>query len=273
MRRSDNIVLMVLVAPLVAVVSAFLLLPLGQLVLVGASGGDGWSNYYLILTNPRYLTSILSTVILATSVTIVTLILSTISGVFLIRNSFPGKSFIVTLLAMPLAFPGVVVGFMIIMLAGRLGVISSITMALFGERVVFAYSLAGLFVGYVYFSIPRTILTIMAAAEKLDARLEEAARSLGANSWYIVRDVIVPALKPALIAGGAICFATAMGAIGTVYTLGTRIDVLPLTIYVEFVVQANLVVAASLSFVLGVITWSVLAVARLATGSTIAAAG
>jgi putative spermidine/putrescine transport system permease protein len=64
-----------------------------------------------------------------------------------------------------------------------------------------------------------------------------------------------------------------MGAIGTVYTLGTRIDVLPLTIYVEFVVQANLVVAASLSFVLGVITWSVLAVARLATGSTIAAAG
>jgi putative spermidine/putrescine transport system permease protein len=146
-------------------------------------------------------------------------------------------------------------------------------MALFGERVVFAYSLAGLFVGYVYFSIPRTILTIMAAAEKLDARLEEAARSLGANSWYIVRDVIVPALKPALIAGGAICFATAMGAIGTVYTLGTRIDVLPLTIYVEFVVQANLVVAASLSFVLGVITWSVLAVARLATGSTIAAAG
>ena len=37
------------------------------------------------------------------------------------------------------------------------------------DKLVFAYSMAGLFVGYVYFSIPRTILTIMAAAEKLKA--------------------------------------------------------------------------------------------------------
>lgn len=273
MRRNETTLLVLLVAPLVAVVSAFLLLPLAQLVLIGASGDNGWSNYYLILGNSRYLASIVTTIALSVSVTVVTLILSTISGVFLIRNSFPGKSLIISMLALPLAFPGVVIGFMIIMLAGRLGVISSITMALFGQRFVFAYSISGLFVGYVYFSIPRTILTIMSAAEKLDIRVEEAARSLGANSWHIVRDVIVPALKPALVAGGAICFATAMGAIGTVYTLGTRIDVLPLTIYVEFVEQANLVVAASLSFVLGLITWSVLAVARAATGSTIAAAG
>jgi putative spermidine/putrescine transport system permease protein len=272
-RRADNAALLVFIAPLVAIVSAFLILPLAQLVLVGAGGEQGWSNYYLILSNPRYLASVVSTVVLSVSVTFVTLILSTVSGVFLIRNSFPGKSVITSMLALPLAFPGVVIGFMIIMLGGRLGIVSSITMALFGNRVVFAYSLAGLFIGYVYFSIPRTILTIMAAAEKLDVRLEEAARSLGASSWYVVWDVIVPALKPALIAGGAICFATAMGAIGTVYTLGTRVDVLPLTIYVEFVVQANLVVAASLSFVLGVITWSVLTAARLATGSSIAAAG
>jgi putative spermidine/putrescine transport system permease protein len=130
-----------------------------------------------------------------------------------------------------------------------------------------------LFLGYVYFSIPRTILTIMAAAEKLDPRLEEAARSLGAPPWRVARDVLLPGLKPALLAGGAICFATSMGAIGTVYTLGTKIDVLPLTIYVTFVVQANLVVAAALSFVLGLITWAVLNMARAAAGGTVAAAG
>ncbi len=63
----------------------------------------------------------------------------------------------------------------------------------------------------VYFSIPRVILTIMAAAEKLDPALEEAARSLGASTWRVVRDVILPALRPALIASGAICFATVHG--------------------------------------------------------------
>jgi len=66
---------------------------------------------------------------------------------------------------------------------------------------VFAYSLSGLFLGYLYFSIPRVIVTVMAAATKLDASLEEAARSLGASPWRIFIDVVMPALMPALIAG------------------------------------------------------------------------
>jgi putative spermidine/putrescine transport system permease protein len=133
--------------------------------------------------------------------------------------------------------------------------------------------MAGLFMGYVYFSIPRTILTVMATAEKLDPRLEEAARSLGASPWHVIRDVIVPGLKPAFISAGAICFATAMGAFGTAFTLAARINVLPMVIYTEFTLQANIAVAAALSFVLGAVTWVVLAAARTATGGTVAAAG
>ncbi len=162
---------------------------------------------------------------------------------------------------------------MVIMLAGRQGLIPDLTDALFGERVVFAYSMMGLFIGYLYFSIPRTILTVMAAAEKLDPRIEEAARSLGAGPLRVVRDVIVPALRPALLAAGAICFATAMGAFGTAFTLATKINVLPMVIYTEFTLQANVAMAAALSFVLGAITWAVLAVARTAAGNTVAAAG
>jgi putative spermidine/putrescine transport system permease protein len=131
----------------------------------------------------------------------------------------------------------------------------------------------GLFIGYIYFSIPRTILTVMAAAEKLDPKVEEAARSLGAGPLRVVRDVIVPGLKPALLSAGAICFATAMGAFGTAFTLATRINVLPVTIYGVFTEEANIAAAAALSFVLGVLTWAVLALARTAAGSTVAAAG
>jgi putative spermidine/putrescine transport system permease protein len=144
---------------------------------------------------------------------------------------------------------------------------------LVGERLVFAYSMAGLFMGYVYFSIPRTLLTVMAAAEKLDPRLEEAARSLGASPLQVVRDVLLPGLRPALIAAGAICFATAMGAFGTAFTLATRINVVPMVIYTEFTLQANIAMAAALSFVLGMLTWSVLAIARTLSGASVAAAG
>ena len=167
-----------------------------------------------------------------------------------------------------------VIGFLVIMLAGRQGLIAQVSIFLTGDRAVFAYSMAGLFIGYLYFSIPRVILTVMAAAEKLDVSLEEAARSLGAPPWRVIRDVILPALKPGLIASSAICFATSMGAFGTAFTLATNIDVLPMmTIYTEFTLNANIAGAASLSITLGLVTWVALFVARSLSGSTVAASG
>lgn len=253
--------------------AAFFILPMVRLFLVGGSGTGGWSAYAAILTNHGYFNALLATLGVALATTLVTLIISGIAGVFLQRHKFPGNATLVSLLTLPLAFPGVVVGFMVIMLAGRQGLIGSLVEALGGDRPVFAYSLVGLFMGYVYFSIPRTLLTIMAAADKLDPRLEEAARSLGASPARVLLDVIIPGLKPALISGGAICFATAVGAFGTAFTLATRINVLPMVIYTEFTLSANIAMAAALSFVLGAVTWLVLALARTFAGSTVAAAG
>ncbi len=64
-----------------------------------------------------------------------------------------------------------------------------------------------------------------------------------------------------------------MGAFGTAFTLATNIDVLAMTIYTEFTLQANFAMAAALSIVLGAITWVALTVARSLTGATVAAAG
>ncbi len=269
----ERLLLLALMAPAAIVFAAFFLLPLVRLFVIGGAGPTGWSAYLAIVTDARYFRSLVSTVLLSASVSAATLVISGIAGVFLERNRFRGRALVTAMLTLPLAFPGVVIGFMVIMLAGRQGLIPEITDALFNERLVFAYSMAGLFMGYVYFSIPRTILTVMASAEKLDPRLEEAARSLGARPWRVVIDVIVPGLKPAFISAGAICFATAMGAFGTAFTLATRINVLPMVIYTEFTLQANLVMASALSFVLGAITWAALALARSFAGSSVAAAG
>jgi len=261
-----------LLAPAAAVFTAFWLLPIARLTAVGAGGPDGIAAYAAVVTNPAYFRSLVSTLLLSAGVTFATLIISGVAGLFLSRNRFPGRGLLSAMLTFPLAFPGVVVGFMVILLAGRQGLIGAITQWAFDENLVFAYSMAGLFLGYLYFSIPRVILTVMAAAEKLDPKLEEAARSLGASPWRVIVDVLVPGLKPALISAGAICFATSMGAFGTAFTLATRINVLPITIYTEFTNYANFATAASLSIVLGVLTWLVLNLARTFAGSTVAAA-
>ena len=257
-------------APALTVFAAFWLLPMAALV--GVSAEQRGASYAAMVASPRYLRSLLATLGLSLGVTLATVVLSTVAGLFLERRRFAGRELLIAVLTLPLAFPGVVVGFMIIMLAGRQGLIGTLTQALLGERSVFAYSLTGLFLGYLYFSIPRVILTVMAAAEKLDPRLEEAARSLGAGSWAVVRDVLLPALRPALIASASMCFATSIGAFGTAFTLATDVDVLPMTIYNEFTLNANMTMAAALSVVLGLVTWGVLALSQWLGGEAAGAA-
>lgn len=255
--------------PLGVFALAFLALPLAQLFAGSLSSESGWAIYLEILQTPRYLSTLWQTVLISLLVTLAALSVSTTAGLFLARNRFFGRGILLSILTLPLAFPGVVVGFMIILLGGRQGLVNELTPG----RVVFAYSSVGLFLGYLYFSIPRVLLTVMAAVEKLDPTLEEAARTLGAGPYAILRDVLLPGLAPALVASGAIAFATAMGAFGTAFTLAIDIDVLPMVIYTEFTLFANIAMASALSILLGLVTWVLLLCARSFAGTTVAGGG
>lgn len=271
-QRKKLIALLALM-PALIVFCAFWLLPFSRLILMGTEvdRNSGLSAYLTILTHRQYLISLATTVGLSLLVSLVAVAIAGVAGFFLARQHFFGKAVLIAILTFPLAFPGVVVGFLVIMLGGRQGALAQTSLWLLGERWVFAYSLAGLFVGYLYFSIPRVITTVMAACDNLDTSLEEAARSLGASTWQVTKDVIVPGISPALLSTGAICFATSMGAFGTAFTLGTRLSILPLNIYGEFTNYANFAMAAALSVVLGIITWLALSIARRLAGGNLGA--
>ena len=268
----NNRISLFLILPAIIVSCAFFLLPVAQLIKVSLVDG-GAISYWHILTRPIYFKSLVSTVGLSVLVTLVSLTIATITGLFLTRYEFKGKQLLVAMLSFPLAFPGVVIGFFVIMLAGRQGLFAQLGLMLTGDRWMFAYTMAGLFLGYLYFSIPRVVLTVMGTAEKLDHNLLEAGRSLGANRWQIFKDVTLPALTPGLISSGSICFATSMGAFGTAFTLATNINVLPMTIYTEFTLNANFAMAAALSLILGLVTWVCLALAKRHGNASVAMGG
>ncbi|WP_052752530.1 ABC transporter permease [Tatumella morbirosei] len=251
-------------APALTVFVAFWAIPFVYLVVMGTEPDNSThlNAYLTVLTRSRYLSSLGSTLLLSAVVSVVAVAISAVVACYLARHAVPGKGVLLALLTFPLAFPGVVVGFLMVMLGGRQGLLAQLSVLLTGERLTFAYSLGGLFLGYLYFSIPRVIMTLYAACEKLDVSLEEAARAMGAGPLQITRDVILPGLAPALIASTALCFATSVGAFGTAFTLGTQLNVLPLTIYGEFTNYANFATAAALSVILGAITWGVLLLAR-----------
>ena len=247
-------------APAGAFFLLFWLLPVMRLLALPAE--KGWATYFAVLTDSRYLSSMLQTVALSLVVTLATLVLGSAVGIYLARCEFRGKRVLLSLLTLPLSFPGVIVGFFVILLGGRQGLVADISDALTGNRITFAYGLLGLFLAYLYFSLPRAIATYAAAAESMNLQLEEAARSLGASRLRVARDVWLPELAPTTLACGAILFATSMGAFGTAFTLASKFEVIPITIYNEFTNYANFALAASLSISLGVVTWLVLFVAR-----------
>ena len=247
-------------APAGAFFLLFWLLPVMRLLALPAE--KGWATYFAVLTDSRYLSSMLQTVALSLVVTLATLVLGSAVGIYLARCVFRGKRVLLSLLTLPLSFPGVIVGFFVILLGGRQGLVADISDALTGNRITFAYGLLGLFLAYLYFSLPRAIATYAAAAESMNLQLEEAARSLGASRLRVARDVWLPELAPTTLACGAILFATSMGAFGTAFTLASKFEVIPITIYNEFTNYANFALAASLSISLGVVTWLVLFVAR-----------
>jgi len=254
--------LLACLAPATVFFVAFWILPVVRLIALPAE--KGWETYFLVLTDSRYMWSMINTVVLSLATTVVTLVIGGAVGVYLARRRFAGRQVLLSLLTAPLAFPGVIIGFFIILLGGRQGWFADLSSAVGMGRMTFAYGVIGLFLGYLYFSLPRAIASYTAAAEAMDGQLEEAARVLGASRWEITRDVWLPQLAPTTVACGAIVFATAMGAFGTAFTLASKFEVVPITIYNEFTNYANFALAASLSIALGLVTWAVLFLARLA---------
>ncbi|MDN4016477.1 ABC transporter permease [Zwartia panacis] len=244
--------------------AAFWLLPVTQLIVLPAR--NGWETYFAILTDSRYASSLVNTLLLSIVVTVTTLALGLAVGLYLAKPQVIGRRFLLSLLTLPLSFPGVVVGFFIILLGGRQGAVADLFESIGLGRITFAYGLMGLFLAYLYFSLPRVVASYTAAAQSMDQSIEEAARSLGASRFQLLLDVWLPQLMPTTLASAGIVFATSMGAFGTAFTLASKFEVLPITIYNEFTNYANFPLAAALSLSLGFFTWLSLFLVRRLTG-------
>src|SRR4051794_28832677 len=156
-------ILIACLAPVTVFFVAFWILPVVRLIALPAQ--KGWQTYFLVLTDSRYMWSMINTVLLSLTTTLVTLVVGGAVGVYLARRRFAGRQVLLSLLTAPLAFPGVIIGFFIILLGGRQGWFADIGSMLGMGRITFAYGVVGLFLGYLYFSLPRAIASYTAAAE------------------------------------------------------------------------------------------------------------
>jgi iron(III) transport system permease protein len=138
-------------------------------------------------------------------------------GALVVRQRVPTARLLEWLVALPWAVPGTVFA---IALATAFGV-----HAPWAGRVVLVGTLWILPLAYLVRNLPITARSILAGYRGLDPAHEEAAASLGASRWRTLRRVTLPLLRPAIAAGAALAFATALGDFVTsvlLYTYRTR---------------------------------------------------
>lgn len=180
----------------------------------------------------------------------------------LARVSFPGRALLRALVTLPMVLPPVVGGVALLVAFGRRGIIGQWLDRWFDVQVAFTTTAAVLAATFV--SLPFFVVTVEAALRGLDARYEDAARTLGARPSTVLRRITLPSIRGALGAGGALAWARALGEFGATITFAGsfpgRTQTMPLAI--NAALDADLHDAILLSLVLLAVSVAVLAVLR-----------
>jgi sulfate transport system permease protein len=90
-----------------------------------------------------------------------------------------------------------------------------------------AFSRVGVIIALIFIGLPFIVRTLQPALADLEAEIEEAAASLGANRTQTVRRVIIPAVLPAVLTGFALAFARAVGEYGSVVFISGNMPMRP----------------------------------------------
>lgn len=147
-------------------------------------------------------------------------LVATIFGVpvawLLARISFPGRSFVRALATISMVLPPVVGGVALFASFGRRGIVGQYLDRWFNFQLPF--TTAGVIVAQAFVAMPFLVLTVEAALRQHDTRLDDAARTLGASSWYTFSRVTLPSIRSALIAGIVLAWARALGEFGATIT-------------------------------------------------------
>jgi molybdate transport system permease protein len=180
----------------------------------------------------------------------------------LARVEFPGRSLLRGLTTLPVVLPPVVGGVALLLALGRLGLVgrwleSAFDITLFG-------TVPAVIIAETFVAMPFFVLTVEAALRSMDRRYEEAAQTLGAGKWALLRRVTVPLIGKAIGAGALLAWARALGEFGATITfagnLPERTQTIPLAVYIEL--QTEIEGAIALSLVLVGLSLAVLVILR-----------
>jgi spermidine/putrescine transport system permease protein len=208
-----------------ALVVAFLYLPIGVLVVYSFNTSRlnvTWEGFTLrwygaLWSNRPLVTSLENSLGIAVATTAASLVIGTTGAWLLYRYRFRAHRLIQALVSLPIIMPEIIIGISLLCLFSTLAL---------------PLGFATVIIAHVTFCFPFVLVAVQARLQGLDPALEEAALDLGATPLQAFWHVILPALRPALVAGGLMAFTLSLDEfVVTFFTSSARSATLPLKIY------------------------------------------
>jgi sulfate transport system permease protein len=186
-----------------AYLSIVALIPLAAVVVRSMDGG--WDAFWNAVTNPQAVAALKLTLIASLVVVVVNAISGTLIAWVLVRDEFPGKGIVNSLIDLPFALPTIVAGLTLLALYGPDSPVG----------VNLAFTKLSVVLALLFVTLPFVVRAVQPVLLELDKDMEQAAESLGASRMTVFRRIILPNLLPAILAGGGLAFARAVGEFGS----------------------------------------------------------
>ncbi|MCB1485278.1 MAG: ABC transporter permease [Hyphomicrobium sp.] len=209
--------------------------------------GFTFKYYDKLFHNDSLMLAFANSLTIALVTTLISLVLGALAAVMLWRFKFPFKGAIEGTLSLPIVVPEICMG---------------VAMLLFFSRVVpwphdlpWPLSLGAIIIAHVSFCFPFVAMVVRARLASFNNEQEEAARDLGASDWQAFRDVLLPHMKPALIAGALLSFTLSLDDfVITFFTSGPNTVTFPVKVYsmVRFSVTPEVNAASTMLILLTV---------------------
>jgi sulfate/thiosulfate transport system permease protein len=215
--------------------SVIVLIPLGAVVF--RSFDDGFGTFWDAISEPEAWAAIKLTLGASLIITLINAVMGTMIAWVLVRDEFRGKKIVNSIIDLPFALPTIVAGLTLLALYGNDSPI--------GVNITYTRIAVGL--ALLFVTLPFVVRAVQPVLHELDEEMEEAAASLGAGNFRIFRSVILPNLTPAIIAGGALAFARAIGEFGSLVLITGNIpfDTQVASVYIFGRIESDNEVAAA----------------------------
>ncbi|MGL4522629.1 MAG: sulfate ABC transporter permease subunit CysT [Bacilli bacterium] len=178
--------------------------------------GD-FTAFWKTITSPQVVASYYLSFSASLAAALTNVVVGTMIAWVLVRYEFPFKKVLDSFIDLPFALPTAVAGISLTTLYANNGLIGSIL------PFDVAYTQVGIYLCLVFVGFPYVVRMVQPVLESFDQEAEEAAASLGATRWQVIRRVIFPDVFPAILTGFALSFARAIGEYGSVVFIAGNI--------------------------------------------------